>query len=141
MKDEARARLSIISKRVTPEEIDTAMGMNCDEASKIGDKGVIGEKDGKKIYSTKPKEYNEWILYSKVNKSSAIEDHLDNLITQLASNVEQLKRLFEDCDMEIVCYVSLNSCNALTISLSKKIIERIYVLDVDLSFDLFLGGV
>ncbi|MEN3157787.1 DUF4279 domain-containing protein [Alkalimonas sp. NCh-2] len=122
-------RLMVLSESASPEQISSQLGMLGDETWRIGDKRkntAILEKE------------NGWMLHSKREKSTELEDHIDNireLIRGCESNFKTLSDV-TDCEVQLSCSVYYKDEPQLLFE--KEIIIWLNSIGASLDLDLYL---
>jgi hypothetical protein len=126
MTEQTIVRLKILSVAHTPEQITGITGLQCDRSWLIGDKRretAIVEK------------CNGWILNSDLSKDASLDAHIENILGQVSSVAERIRKLSEQAEIELSCVIYSSTPPAL--NFEKSVIVRLNALGSSLDIDLY----
>ena len=134
--DTAKAKLTIISRTLSPEEIGTRLGLTWDDVRRVGDRK--GKSD--QIWNV-----NAWFLYETSDcavDESPVDVALENCLRRLRERINlssvAIHELAQTETVELGLYML--SQNVPPIHLSPDTLEFIHKLGVELDIDVVLYG-
>lgn len=92
LKTKFYAHSGIFSPTLSPEEINSILGISCDEGYHTGDqrgKTIIHEKE------------NGWMIFSQVPRKPPMEDHIKNILDRVSPITDKIRTLSERSDVSV----------------------------------------
>lgn len=127
-----KASFRIMGKELDPSEITNLLHMHPDQSHRCGDPNI--SKSGRRYA-----DYTEglWALHSSVDETSAIDAHLEALITKLWQHRNLLQE-FKKRGYKLDIYVGIFGIDDnIGFVLKNTLLRRIMQLGVDLDLDLY----
>jgi len=127
-----KASFRIMGKELDPSEITNLLHMHPDQSHRCGDPNI--SKSGRRYA-----DYTEglWALHSSVDETSAIDAHLEALITKLWQHRNLLQE-FKKRGYKLDIYVGIFGIDDnMGFVLKNTLLRRIMQLGVDLDLDLY----
>jgi hypothetical protein len=123
---EYKGNFSIFSKKLTPEELNSLLGITADAMMHIGEPRVKGSK--------LKWDENVWVLRSKSESGRPLAEHLQELIDRLLPHSERLEMVVDKCEFFFDCVIEGDENPELNFppQLIKSIAKLNAALDVDL---------
>lgn len=129
MIDEFNAKLGIFSTKLTPNELDSILGIKCDKSYLIGDRRgntIIHEKE------------NGWIVYSRVSRNAPLLDHICDVIERISPIKEKIGNVARQPDVEVEFGCTVRTRNRPAIFFTKEQIKVIHAMGASIDIDLYL---
>jgi hypothetical protein len=128
MDDRIFVRLKILSEQLTPDQLDSMIGIKCDEGWLRG-----GFKPRTKMIARK----HGWLLESGLPTSAPIEDHISSLLARLSPFAGKIKLISDEADVSFSCVIYTNTRQGLCFNSST--VNAIYELGASLEIDLYIS--
>jgi hypothetical protein len=129
MKDEFYAKLGISSRTLTPDQINSTLGIKCDKCHLIGDRRggtIIREKE------------NGWFIYSRIPRDAPLQDHIKDILERVAPVVEKIGSMANQPETEVELGCVIHAIEEPPLFFTKEQIaimcEMGACIDVDLYF-------
>lgn len=129
MSFEITAFFTITGLDFDPQNITKKLEILPTKTWKIGD--IIHPK------STLKREYNGWVLESKLSKSNDLEDHIKSVFEQLQPVWNIVQEIGHNYDIEISCVIYTDG-EVPVIHLDKEIVNKSYQINVEIDIDLYV---
>jgi hypothetical protein len=129
MEDEFYTKLGIYSPNLTPDQINTILGMKSDKSYLTGEiikPSIIRHKT------------NGWIIYSRLSRNIPLEEHVKDLIKRVTPIVEMIKQLVERPDIEVEFGCIIYTSDRPAIFFTKEQIATISSMGASIDIDLYL---
>ena len=122
------ARLKIITKSVTPEEITARLGLNPDRIRRAGQP---------RPHTTIIEDTNCWELHSGVPEHRDLSEHINAVLQKVGHCVEQIADLAQENEVLLSCIV--HAPTEPPLGLSRQVISVLADIHADVDFDLYIG--
>lgn len=122
------ARLKIITRSITPEEITAQLGLNPDRVRHAGQP---------RPHTTIIEDTNCWELHSGLPEHHELSEHISAVLRKVERCVKQLVELAEENEVLLSCIV--HAPTEPPLGLSKKIIGDLANIRAEVDFDLYIG--
>ena len=129
MREEFKAKLGIFSATLTPDKLDSILGMKCDKGYLIGDRRgntIIHEKE------------NGWIVYSRVSRSAPLQDQICDVIERISPIKEMIGNIAKQPGVEVEFGCAIRMRNMPAIFFTKEQIAVIHAMGASIDIDLHL---
>jgi len=127
MGDRIFVRLKILSEQLTPSQLDSMIGIRCDEGWLKG-----GFKPRTKMIARK----HGWLLESGLPASDLIEHHISSLLARVSPFAEKIRLVSDKADVSFSCVVYTNTRQGFCFSSST--VNAICRLGASLEIDLYI---
>ena len=124
----SHARLKIVTRSITPEEITARLGLNPDRIRHAGQP---------RPHTTIIENTNCWELHSGLPEYRELPEHISAVLRKVERCVKQIAELAEDNEVLLSCIVHAPTEPAL--GLSKKVISDLADIRAEVDFDLYIG--
>jgi len=127
---EIYAYFQLVGMEFDPDDITAKVGIKPTEIWRIGD--LISSR------GTRQHKQNGWSLYSKVEKSADLEDHIKSVLEQLQPGWQSLVELCKRYDAEISCVIYYRSGSVPAIHFDKYLVEMAHQLNAEIDVDFYV---
>lgn len=130
MKDESYTTLGIFSHTLTPDQLNSMLGMKCDRGYVVGDvrkPTIIREKE------------NGWIIRSRLPRNAPLEKHVNDMLERVEPIKKIVRQLADQPDVEVQfrCVVETSSGNP-GMFLSRRQVADICEMGASLDIDTYV---
>jgi hypothetical protein len=128
MSDEFYTYIALLSNSMTPDYIDSIIGMKCDESHRIGDlrkPTIIKEKE------------NAWIIKSRLARNMSLQDHITDLIFRVSPIKEKISYLATQHDIKTYFVCVIFTSQRPSLFFTPEQLETIYKIKAQLDIDLY----
>lgn len=129
MKDEFSAKLGIFSKTVTPDQLNSFLGIKCDKGYLIGDlrkPSIIREKE------------NAWIVYSRLSRYAPLEQHIKDVLERVSPIKGRIGEISSRPDVEVEFGCSVHTANRPAMFFTRQQVADICAMGASIDIDLYL---
>ncbi len=129
MSIESYTRLGIFSPILTPEEVDSALGIKCDKSYHSGDlrkPTIIREKK------------NGWIINSRLPRDASLEDHIKDLLSRVSGLEDKIRELADRPGVEAEFTYVVFTNERLILFFPRKVVDTFFRMGVDLDIDFYI---
>jgi hypothetical protein len=130
MESEIYAYFSLIGKELDPEEITAKTGIIPTKTWRVGDLINLRAKLRKK--------HSGWSVYSSVEKTADLEEHLKSILALLQRGWLPLVELSKCYKAEIACVIYYRSGSVPAIHFDKSIIDKVHQLNAEIDVDFYV---
>jgi len=120
--------LGVFSTSLTPTEIDTILGIKCDESWLKGD-----FRKGTKLRESK----NGWIMNSRLSEYEPVEDHVRALLDRISPYIRNFKSVLDSAHVELSVAVYMYSDRTPVLNFDKATLSNLCELGASLDIDLY----
>lgn len=125
-----KGNFSIFSKELTPEELNSLLGIGADAMMYIGEPRAKGSK--------LKWEENVWVLRSTRDPEKPLSEHLQELVERLLPYFERLEMVIDRCEFIFDCVIEGDDNPEL--NFPPQLIKSIAKLNASLDVDLYVAG-
>ena len=129
MSEEVFSELGIFSQTLTPDQVNSILGIKCDKSYLIGDlreHTIIREKK------------NGWIVRSRLPRSFALEEHVADVLTRVSPAIDKIRHMAEQADVAVQFGCVIYTRQRPALNFSKEVVATICSLGASIDIDLYL---
>jgi hypothetical protein len=128
MADEFYAKLGIFSSTLTPDQVNSILGIKCDQSY------LIGDRRGRTNILEKE---NGWIIFSNIPRDAPLEDHVKNLLERVSPIIDKIRGIADrpDAEVELGCVIHANEEPPLFFT--KEVVATLHRMGASIDVDLY----
>ena len=130
MESEIYAYFMLTGMEFDPDEVTAKVSINPTESWRKGD--LISAR------GTRRHKENGWSVYSKIEKSADLEEHINSVLEQLQPGWSDLRELCKFYAAEIACVIYYRSGSVPAIHFDKSIVEKVHQLNAEIDVDFYI---
>jgi len=132
--DHALATLRISSQTMSAVVMGSVLAVKATRSYEKGD--PIGKRNAGDMF----RQESAWFLESSADPSESLDQHIHEIVTFLEKHLEPLKKLENECKIDLVCGLFSSNSHG-NFWLDSRIIKRVAALEyeVEIVFDVYMG--
>ena len=134
---ETHTSLTIMSKKITGQEINKLLDFNNTEIYDIGDFRRIG-----KVFKRTPEKENSWIVKSELGFDEDFDNHVNNILSQLDDILKNFHKLNGLTKNILSCAIYFTSDGQydykIDFYLEKETVKKLSDLNVNISYEIYV---
>ena len=128
MNEEFYTELVVTSRTLTPEHLNSVLGMRFDKGYHTGD--VRGR-------STIKSKENSWIIYSRISRNLPLENHIKDLLEGVSPISEKIRTVADQSDFEVIFGCIIYTRDRPALFFTKEQVATIYRMGAGIDIDLY----
>jgi hypothetical protein len=128
MRDEFYAKPGIFSSTLTPDRINSMLGIKCDKGYLTGDRRggtIIREKE------------NSWIIYSRVPRDFPLKDHIEDILERVAPVANKIRKITDQPDTEVELGCVIHAIKEPPLFFSREQVSILCEMGASIDVDLY----